>query len=378
MDPTIKPNINKEQIAQGLGVSADTITVDESGIIKLDEKGMEKFNSAMNDPSVHYLKEFIRITKENRENISDKFFRIITNLENLLNTYNAPWFVPFYQSVRNAILVLIFINTNKILDEEDYKIAIDSAGEVIETLVENFNPDDGKYNTFPIKYSVKAIFDSIQEKLSENAPNLFKVYEDNLKKIADRKSKIKYDTIRMFIVLNELQKKHKKYEKLYNILLVKAYPTKYAVKKPKKNIKSEELLDAAGILVIEKQYPVEKFIQDHKDKIGNDILKALEIDEKELEEVHEKILVERLSEEIPEIKNLMDQLRGTNESLKDLENNELFEMITKAVNEMDTPEAEEETDKSAEDLFNKINEKLPDELKGRKKTEAELAQEKGE
>ena len=53
-------------------------------------------------------------------------------------------------------------------------------------------------------------------------------------------------------------------------------------------------------------------------------------------------------------------------------------MITEAVEEMDSPEGESETDQAAENLFNKINEQLPDEYKGRKKTKEELEAEKGE
>lgn len=350
---------------------------DSEKVVKLDEEGLDKFNELMNDPSIIYLKEFIRITKTNKENVSEKFYNIILKLEHTLMTYNAPWYVPYYQAMRNAILVLIYINSNdKLLSGDDYKIAIDVAGTTIESLVDGFKPDtNGIYNTFPVTYAVKAIFSNIQTKISNDAVDLYTEYENNANKIIERKSKIKYDTIRMFIVLNELQQKYKKYDKLYNKLLLKAMPSKYRVKQPKANIKSEELLDAAGILIIEQQYTVEKFINDNNDKIGKDIIDALAIDDNELEEAHNNILVQRVSSEIPEIKELMEQIKSADENLKNMKDNELFKFITDAVNEIDETGSDESADAAAKNLFDKVNEKLPEELKGRVKTEADSEKE---
>lgn len=317
-------------------------------IIHLNEEGHKDMFEKMNDPSYDYIKKFITATLENKDKVSEDFYNFIIKLNNFITEYNAPWYVPVYQSIKNGLVALVHINTNHDTYKDHYECLLEAIGEQLHHMIDNFNPDTEEYKTYPIKYSIANIFSYAQGKC--NYPgNILEEYNNKIEMLKAQRAKEENELMKIMVIMTDIMEKankhnskRKEYRFLFNRILLDAKPSKYKLKLPKK-LELMDLLDVCRIL--SSKYDTKEFIQ--KFKIPYEVVKVLELDEDELKKIHDENIKKKLINEVEELKNIAQELEKISGGAitvdmlaKDIDDKELEEILKKSIG-VDTNDDEE-------------------------------------
>jgi len=372
-------NMNVDEILDKVGVPKDQIEsitrdVDGTPIVNLNESGKEEFDKQMNDLSLNYLRKFVDITKENKDKVDDKFYNIITRLNDIITKYNAPWYVGFYQAVKNPIVLIVYYNTHKDEYDKDYNCIIEKLVDIIVEIMDKFelsiseNENSEENKTFPVTYAIKNIQTRVQEECNCEA-KLVEKFDEYLNKLKEKAEKEKQEAqenaIKYSVLFSELLKKSKKdkgYKHLVNKLLISANPAKYSLKQPK-TLKLEEMMN-----ICERLYNIHGNIENLiiKYKIPEEIVKVFELTPEELEQIHDKNIREKLMNESETLRNLAKQMEqvsdgkitaqdiidGKEPTEEDLK--KLTDTMQEAVDSGELDYTEDDT-KAVEDAIDNIN-----------------------
>jgi len=320
--------------------------VDGETVVELDEAGREDMLKKMNDVSYDYIKRFIQLTLENKDKVSEDFYSFILKLNEFITKYNAPWYVPVYQAIKNGIVALVHINTNHEKYSCCYDCLLEKIGENLHWILDNFNPESEEYKTYPVRFSMAKIFRYAQEEC--NYPgNITEEYFEKIEKLKEEKAAQESQAMKMMVMISDIMEKAKKhksnkkeYRFLFNRILLDANPNKYRLKLPKQ-VGLNDLLDIVRRL--SKKYSIDEFVL--KFKIPKEVIKVLELSDEELEQVHDEKIKKRLLNEVDELKKLAESVEKlTNGKLtidelaKGIEDEEIQKILKESLGDLEKTE----------------------------------------